>query len=159
MYFYVICTLFDITSTGILFFNSNLNNLFQRNQQRNWQVIQQLIQLRAQPILITEPQCLTLNLKDYHFGSQYTGEQKVWYTIFAVEYDLLYQRKNDSVAALAEDFDCVPMIPSLGESVKFEIPSLLTTGDWKNICFYSEQTCPSVLNINFDEIKNSLIGK
>ena len=159
MYFYVICTLFDITSTGVLFFNSSLNNLHQRNQQRNWQVIQQLIQLRSQPLLITEPQFLISDVKNYNFGAEYSGEQKVWYTIFAVEYDLLYQRKDDPVAALAEDFDRVPMIVSLDETEKFKIPSLLSVGDWKNICFYNEETCPSCLTIDFSNLKNSLLGK
>lgn len=155
MYFYVLCTLFDITATGVLNYKADSDNLYQRNQQRNWQVIQQLIQLRSQPILITQPIVEQFDLKNFYFGANYTGIQSVWYTVFAVEYDQLYIKNNNYISGLLDDFSFVPMLNKLSESVDITVPSLVTVGDDINICFYTPSNYPVCLEIKFDELENS----
>lgn len=154
MYFYILCTLFDITATGVLNYKAESDNLYQRNQQRNWQVIQQLIQLRSQPILITHPIVQQFDLKYFYFGEIYKEVHKVWYTVFAVEYDQLYNKNNNHVAGLLEDFSFVPMLNKLSESVELTVPSLVTFGDDINICFYTPNNYPTCLEIKFDELEN-----
>lgn len=137
MYHYVVCTLFDITCTGVLSYRSDVQNLYQRNQQRNWQVIQQLLALRTQPSEISHPVYKTVDLSEYNFGDRYIGQQMVWVVSFSVEFADIFRKDNDLCYGLDQDFDRVPIITNLNETVKFDIPTISTRGNDKNICFYT----------------------
>jgi hypothetical protein len=139
MFHYVILCLFDITATGVLQYRLQQQNLFQRNQHRNWQVIQQLISLRTQPIYITAPQCQEVSVESYNFGSVFTGQHRAWACSFGIEPAELYYENQNPVYWLESDFDRIPMIAYLSESVKFSVPCTQTRGENKNICFYTEQ--------------------
>lgn len=154
MYFYVLCTLFDITATGVLNYKADIDNLYQRNQQRNWQVIQQLIQLRSQPLLITQSMVDTFDVSNFDFGDFFNGMHKVWYLIFSVEYDQLYLKNQNSIAGLLDDFSYVPMINELNETADLSPPTLLTNGSKTNICFYTNNNYPSCLQIDFNKFQN-----
>jgi len=157
MYFYVVCCLFDCTKTGVLTYRPGINTLHQRNQQRNWQVINQLIQLRVQPLLILDPISVEADLKDFDFS--YQGRHKVWYTVFAVDRAELYNQKQDSVYALKEDFDRIPMISGLDETVVFAAASLQTQGNQKNICFYTQSQWNNRIDIDFANLEMQVNGK
>jgi len=159
MYLYVLCCLFDITKTGVLLYKTGVNTLHQRNQQRNWQVTNQLIQLRTQPIFISDPQKVSVDLNETQFDLDYCGQHNVWYTVFAVDRDQLYSQKNDSVYALKEDFDQIPMIAGLDETVKFSTSCLQTTGNQKNICFYTREQWDNRIEIDFDSMETAFKGK
>lgn len=133
----ILCkTLFDCSPTGVtghyrvssIPFNDRVgqavNNQadwnFSRNQQRNWETINQLISLRTQPIDIEPAQC--------HDG--------VWKFVFEVEQPLVY-----SVSGQEGDFDAlinecagVPMITGLKETDTISTV-LTTTGPDQNIWF------------------------
>jgi hypothetical protein len=138
MFHYVILCLFDITATGVLQYRQIQQNLFQRNQHRNWQVIQQLVSLRTQPIYITEPHCQTVQVESYNFGSLFKEQQRVWACSFGIEPAELYQENSNPIHWLENDFDRIPMLTDLTESVKFAVPCTQTQGQNKNICFYTE---------------------
>lgn len=142
MYFHIICTLFDITNTGVTSYSASANNLKARNQQRNWQVVQQLIQLRTQPLIILNPTDLLVNINNYEFGTNHRGQHRVWFTVFAVDRTEIYKSDTDSTAYLKIDFDRIPMIVGLDETVKVDKNYLITTGPDTNICFYTREQWP-----------------
>lgn len=136
MFYYVILCLFDITDTGVLQYRADQQNLFARNQHRNWQVLQQLMSLRTQPTDILPIQNKIVDLGNYEFGNTYTGQQRVWATGFAVEPSELYLHNSDPVYWLKYDFDSVPIIANLTETVKFDVPCIRSQGLSQNILFY-----------------------
>ncbi len=143
-------TLFDITYTGILH-NGNYNvskffdkagqiveNINQwersRNQQRNWQIIVQLLGLRAIPNILSMPVKKTDDLNKYKFGSIFTGIQNVWTVSFAMEHTsvLTVQTEFD---LLIQDFDSVPLTTGLTETAIIKPKCLITSGINQNIYF------------------------
>lgn len=140
MFYYVILCLFDITDTGVLQYRADQQNLFTRNQHRNWQVVQQLMSLRTQPMTILPIQNKIVDLTDYNFGHNYVGQHRVWATGFAVEPPELYLHKNNPIYWLEQDFDSIPIISELTETIKFSIPCIKCHGSDKNIVFYTEET-------------------
>ena len=71
-----------------------------RNQQRNWETLQQLISLRAQVFDLTTPE---------HADSRWTFE-------FTVEQQDLFRVDNDPVGLLDQDCSGVPMLVKLNET-------------------------------------------
>lgn len=159
MYFYVLCCLFDLTKTGVLSYKPSANTLHQRNQQRNWQVINQLIQLRTQSLLITDPKKIQIDLNKVKLDLDYSGKHSIWYTVFAVDRDQLYSQKQDSVFALKQDFHQIPMIVGLDETANFPSPCLQTFDNQKNICFYTKEQWNNQIDIDFKSLETQYNGK
>ena len=129
-------TLIDITKTGIVskyrseipmflddadqLVKSEKDWLRSRNQQRNLETIIQIISLRAQPIYLETTKSETQDLKQYNFGSGYTGNHRVWSFKFNVEHASVF---GPDMQALTADLHGIPCIPGLKETV--EIPSKL----------------------------------
>lgn len=128
------CTLFDITATGITgrhrsgqipFVDQAGNNITDqdqwnqaRNQQRNWETITQLIQLRAQIEQLSIP---------YVHHNQ-------WIFDFQVEIQDVFLLDGDPVGSLRADCADVPMLINLRETVRTQ-PWLITAGTDSNIWF------------------------
>ena len=93
---------------------------FSRNQQRNWETIQQMISLRAQPINIEKP----------------TEFEGIWQFAFEVEASGVYSANGspDDTGALLSECAGIPMIVNLGETASLE-PKLVTSGPDQNIWF------------------------
>lgn len=154
MYFYVVCTLFDITHTGVLAYKAELNNLSARNQQRNWQVIYQLLQLRIQPEIITTPTAVETNVFLYNFGSTFKGIHRIWHTVFAVSNPAIFKKNENATGYLCDDFADVPMIVGLNETAEFAKNRLVTAGNDTNICFYTrDQWTNKGYEIDFDSFE------
>jgi hypothetical protein len=84
--------------------------------------------LRSNPISVVVTD-ITESTK--YFGSTYTGEQKVWTIEFEVE-----REGSLEVPMLKEDFDLVPFISDLDESVVFKNNVFQSTNKkYKNIYF------------------------
>ena len=110
-------TKFDITNTGVTghlkvsrmpFVDRNGNTIRTedewhraRNQQRNWETLQQLISLRAQVFDVTTP---------VHSNGQWSFE-------FIIEQDGLFTLDNDPVGILKQDCSGVPMLKNLNEKL------------------------------------------
>lgn len=117
-------TLVDITNTGVTKFSKEQEQA--RNQQRNWETIVQILNMRTQIFRVGQTIRENQNLKDYKFGDIYTGEQRVWEFEFDVEFV--------SVIPLG-DFEQVPIITGLDETVKPNMNLFFTQGSNKNIYF------------------------
>ena len=133
----IICkTLFDCTCTGVTghFRSSQVpypdrtGRLIHtvadwnraRNQHRNWETIMQMISLRAQPTVVTEPTCT----------------DGVWSFEFSVETPGVYSTNNnvDNLDGLLNECDGIPMIVGLDEADSIE-SSLTINGSKQNLWF------------------------
>lgn len=133
----IICrTLFDCTCTGVtghfrasqLPYQDRAGNFIRtavdwaraRNKHRNWETIIQMISLRAQPTIVTEPSCI----------------EGIWQFEFSVEVPGVYSTSNDvhSLDALLSECQGVPMVVGLDENKDIE-PRLTVSGPHQNLWF------------------------
>ena len=133
-YLYQGFTLVDITPTGVVTFSQS--NELKRNQQRNWETVQQILSLRTQPTIL-ETDDFTADLKDYNFGVSYQGEHKIWTFKFGVDYPDIYQEGSDKFGLVKYDFQITPVIIGLTETARPELAVFTPKGPWNNIYFKS----------------------
>jgi hypothetical protein len=111
-------TLIDITETKA----RKGDNPFEYMQQQNFLTCVQTISLRANPTIPQSSSVTTENLKNFKFGELYKGRHRVWSLTFEFEYD------NHSIELLTKDFDLVPVINNLNESIQMNVSAFLTNG-------------------------------
>jgi hypothetical protein len=113
-------TYFDITATGVknhfkqsrIPFEDQAGNKINcvddwnraRNQQRNWETVNQLISLRALPVDIIEPVKITHN------------DRCAWVFEFVVEQQGAVAADNNPIGALINDSNMIPMLTGLDET-------------------------------------------
>jgi hypothetical protein len=140
---FVLVTLIDITETGFIRGNSK-----ERDQQRNWETVLQVLSLRTQPIIIEGPVRIDdvdfqqLNEFRNFFGEFYlnfTYPQRFWGVRFMSEQDEIYD-----IDQLYKDFDTVPIILGLDETARFMLPIVHSYGALKNVHIFDSKE----LNIN-----------
>ena len=121
---FTIKTLIDITKTDA----TKSDNKIEWYKQQNFLTVLQTIGLRSTVLNISDP--IVEHAVADNFGSYFTNmqAQKIWVTNVLVS--------AHSIDALHKDFDWIPMIPNLDESVVFE-KCYFTTVDpvFKNIIF------------------------
>jgi len=133
---YICQTLFDITRTGVTGHCKSSRMPFQdragqtieneeswnrsRNQQRNWETLTQILSLRTQLFLLTDP------------VPDLTGTR--WMFEFETESDGIYGSESDPVAILRSDANGVPMLRELNNDPDIE-NVLITEGARQNIWF------------------------
>ena len=133
LYRYVGYTLVDITKTNILVPYPQ----FERNQQRNWETVTQVLSLRAQLLELEYLGVVDEDLELYSFGVDYTGIHKVWAFEFAVDRDNVYSFDCDRYGTLKDDFKIAPIITGLTETISLTRPLFEVAGPSKNIYFKS----------------------
>ena len=129
-------TLVDITSTGVTTYSQPLEK--QRNQQRNWETVQQVLGLRTQILALSQEKLSKQDLKKFNFGDAYKGKQTVWTFEFEIEFADLYKKDDDAYSILNTDFDQTPIILGLDETAKPLVALFYTQGSDKNIYFNLE---------------------
>ena len=133
-YLYQGFTLVDITPTGVVTFSQP--NELKRNQQRNWETVQQILSLRTQPTIM-ETNNFVDDVIGYNFGINYTGEHKIWTFKFGVDYADIYQEGPDKFGLIKNDFKITPVILNLTETILPELAVFTPKGPWNNIYFKS----------------------
>lgn len=131
-HWYQAFTLIDITNTGVTKFQPSA--VKQRNQQRNWESVLQILGLRTQTFELSQ-EIYTDFVKSYEFGKLYKGKQKIWTFKFYIEHEHVYLANNNPVGVLEKDFEQTPIIVGLDETVKPPISLFYTSGPEKNIYF------------------------
>ena len=129
-------TLFDCSPTGItgnfrssqIPFEDRVGQVIRniedwnraRNQQRNWETLQQMISLRAQPDIVQLPRAI----------------DNQWVFEFEVETAGVYSVTGevDNLTGLLNECAGIPMIVNLNETMQLE-PSLITSGSNQNLWF------------------------
>lgn len=131
--FFTVYTLVDVTATGVT--RLTAENEFERNQQRNWETILQVISMKAQPVYVEGPVQTELDVGYLEFGEIFEGRHQVWVACVGIEHTDVYLEGNDPVAGLKNDFAQVPIVTGLNESARFMLPIFYTHGTIKNIYF------------------------
>jgi hypothetical protein len=131
-----IYSLIDITKTNIQRNNraqgSSLSQKewdFKRNQERNWQTVIQLLGLRFQPETITAPVRLdNQRPASLGFGWMYgpLDDITVWKCRCRYEQDV-------DLWLIRGDFDNIPIVTGLDESISFPLSCFSSIGDNLNI--------------------------
>jgi|TARA_R110000868_G_scaffold233789_1_gene487513 hypothetical protein len=127
-------TLFDITATGVTGHYKPSRIPFQdrsgkeitnestwhlsRNQQRNWETITQLLQLRTQINDVSDPEI----------------NDGIWQFEFGTDIHQVFGDSNDSLGLLKNDCEGVPMLTGLNEKSRFSV-TLIANGSDQNIWF------------------------
>ena len=140
---YILKTLIDITNTNVVrdVREATSDYLKQRKQQRNWETIQQVLGLRTQIYVAVTPIRRVVNLENLHFGTQYTGMQAVWTVKFSVNFAEIYGEKFN---ILLKDFEFVPIIKGLDETIELLSPVFIPDGPAKNIYFESDNVINTI---------------
>ena len=89
-----------------------------RNQQRNWETLMQVINLRTQPLGITIPVCKD-GVWEFEFGADNAGAFSV-------------VDNPDPIAGLRQDFESVPMLTNLSEQPGI-VSTIISEGPDQNI--------------------------
>ncbi|MCX7592442.1 MAG: hypothetical protein N2235_01535 [Fischerella sp.] len=138
LYYYQVFTLVDITETKVYHTTNSQDKDIKRNQQRNWDTVVQILGLRCQVFDLTTPTAELSDIKNLFFGSDFSGIQKVWSFTFGVDRPDIFRSNNyNPTGALFLDFDNVPIITGLTETVNFKIPVFRCHSTQKNITFSS----------------------
>lgn len=136
-------TLFDITKTGIL--NrarpgddiEDVNAWYRkRNTQSNFDTIVQVISLRAQPDIVTDPKKLYTKFDHLKFGYTYKESNEVpyWSFDFEVQHPSVFEDGLEDLGHLYRDSHSVPMIGS--DTTYYKIGNILDTAkETRNIYF------------------------
>ena len=127
----ILCaTLIDITETNVIRGES-----LERDQQRNWQTILQVLSLRTQPEIVHPPGKMEEEVERFFFGDDFHGKHNLW--VFA------FRSANHggeyNIDDLVRDFDQVPIILGLKETARMLLPLFFTGGTMKNIYFVEQQ--------------------
>lgn len=129
---FILTTLIDITKTDTVRGNSK-----QRDQQRNWETVLQVLSLKTQPIIIEGPVKIeNIDLATYNGFKLYFGDfyhdmpapSTLWAVKFSSEHKEVYDLEQ-----LYQDFDQVPVILGLDETARFMLPIFHSYGALKNI--------------------------
>lgn len=123
-------TLIDITKTGDICTDTRY-----RNQQRNWEVISQVIGLRANIEVLAAPAILEVNLSSLDFGKAYSGTHYVWRFVFTALGENAFFNGVSRTGILDSDFENVPVTTGLAETVKLTVPVFNTDNLYCNIYF------------------------
>ena len=134
---YTCYTLIDISKTNVT--RSEKVDTRERNQQRNYETLLQVISLRAQPVILESPEkLLNQDLVNYKFGGDFTGAHTVWRLVFGAEHVDIYKSLDDPTGLLSEDLNHSPIISGLDESVNLSLSIFSTNKDSKNTYFTIE---------------------
>jgi len=140
---FVLATIIDISRTDTIRGNSK-----QRDQQRNWETVLQVLSLKTQPIILEGPDKVeSIDFKKHSLIQTYFGEfyhdmpfpQSLWAIKFCSEHNDVY-----NIEQLYKDFDTVPVILGLDETARFMLPMFNSYGILKNIHLFTANE----LNIN-----------
>lgn len=126
----VVKTLLDITET-----KKHKHSSYDKseiNQQSNFMSFFNCLSMRFNPYYDNSPSVEEIDIKDLGFGSDYTGKQRVW----TFEFSLETATSATDHATLVADFDLIPLIPGLTESIS-KNNNMFRTADKKkkNIIF------------------------
>lgn len=138
---FTIHTLIDITETGKR--RKEPGYEVEYYEQQNFTMLMQTIGMRVNPHYNFSPKFKTVNVNDYNFGSEYTGEHTVWSFSFYIEFDGGFTDSDGNKSGLLiEDLNFIPVICKLKETIDCKLcvfdtkssqyrNTVITTGDDK----------------------------
>jgi hypothetical protein len=120
-------TLIDITETNA---RRQDNDKFAYKQQANFQTLLQTLGLRVNIFYDNSPTFGEISTSKFNFSDKYIGKQNIWTFHFYIEYE-----GGLTLDTLIKDFDLIPIITGLNETINTDKALFRTTGKDKNITF------------------------
>lgn len=109
-------TLIDVTNTKVV--RPNQGTPLEYNQNRNFITLIQCVELRSIITYDTQPTSELIDITNLGFGTNYTGEHRVWTFRFMPDRIGVYNLdKRGPSGTLSDDLDCVPIIKNLNETI------------------------------------------
>jgi len=125
---FIVHTLVDITQTNA---RRADGDKFAYSQQQNYNTLVNTMGLRTNILPLSDIKIEDRELEPNEFGKDYTGTHRVWSFPFEVEAE-----DSLSVEMLEQDFDLVPIITDLDETIKINNNVFRTNGaKYNNILF------------------------
>jgi hypothetical protein len=130
---YVGYTLIDITNTGVTSYTSATQK--ERNQQRNWETIFQVVSLRSTTSGFSYFGSEIEDVTKFSFGVNYSGNHRIWSFSFTSSDPAIYQIAQDRYGQLKDDFSIAPIILGLDETATPPMPLFYPSGPFRNVYF------------------------
>lgn len=128
----VIKTLVDVTKTGVR--RKEQGDAIKLAQQSNFQTLQQIINLRSLIEENADPAVETTKV-DGQFGSKFKGEHRVWTYEFIIDRPEVFSDGDDPIGFLKEDFEKIPVIGALTETIEKPSSFIVKDKNKTNITF------------------------
>jgi hypothetical protein len=128
---YKLYTTVDITRTGQ--YRAELGKEADRWKEQNFQTVLQTIGIRANIVFTTNPVLMEIN--GNLAGFETNEIINIWQFDFSTEREHCYESENNPIKFLVEDFDGIPYISGLSESMEQNYDVFVTEGKSKNIVF------------------------
>ena len=126
-------SLIDITKTGVSR-NKDAEDQKAVAQFANYMTVENCLQLRSNIKILTAPKGKIMDISNLKFGDNYRGEQNVWTAVFEPEFP-----DAVNIESLKEDFDLIPMLTGLDESIKINTGVIRTNDeDYTNMLFIKQ---------------------
>lgn len=111
-------TLIDVTCTNVK--RANQGSALQFDQHKNWITLNQCIEIRSIITYSGNPIVETVDIQNLGFGSNFKGKHKVWTWQFYPDRDNMFQTDTNPIGLLLQDFDQVPVIKNLSETINID---------------------------------------
>lgn len=108
--FFTVYTLVDITDTGVY----DPNNTEEFEQAQNLNMLLQAISLGSQPTLSSVEILENVDIGEFEFGSNFTGNHNLWILRFASE-----RAGSITINSLVRDVNGLPVYTDLNETATF----------------------------------------
>jgi hypothetical protein len=108
----------------------------ERWKEQNFQTVLQTLGIRANVTYTTSP--IMSEVKGSLVGFDTDKILRVWRFDFYTERDYLFEKDNNPIGLLIDDFHLVPYISGLDESMQQNYAVFNTKEDGKNITFYKK---------------------
>ena len=126
-------SLIDITKTGVSR-NKEAEDQKAVAQFANYMTVENCLQLRSNIKILAGPKCKKMDISNLKFGDNYRGELMVWEFTFEPEIP-----EAISVKTLNEDFNLIPMLTGLDETIKISNGVYITDDeDYTNLLFIKQ---------------------
>jgi hypothetical protein len=132
---YMLYTTVDITNTGQ--YRHEPGKEADRWKEQNFQTLLQTIGLRTNITFRRSPDMVQVGGKQLGFDTD--NLVRAWRFDFSTEREGFFEKNNNPVGGLVEDFDGVPYIAGLDESMEQNYNVFVTEGPSRNIVFVQKQ--------------------
>lgn len=132
---YMLHTTVDITNTGQYRSESGKETL--RWKEQNFQTVLQTLGIRANISYNRPPDMVQVSGKQLGFETD--SLVRAWRFDFSTERDGFFEHKGDPIGNLLEDFNGIPYISGLDESMEQNYAVFVTDGSARNIVFQQKQ--------------------
>ncbi len=132
---YILYTTVDITNTGQ--YRHELGKESDRWREQNFQTVLQTLGIRGNIIYSKSPK--VIEISGHVLGFKTSNIIRVWQFEFNTEREQLFEKDGNPIGYLIDDFDGVPYISGLDESMDQNYDVFVTEGPSRNIIFQKKE--------------------